>query len=134
MGMTTDYFFVYGTLKSGFGNNRLLTTSRFVGHATSVHSSYKMSCVGFPYLFKSGHNLVRGEVYEVTDEVAKRRIDGLEGYPTHYTREVHPFLLDRGGVVDAWVYLNPNPDRYDNYRTKVIPVESVLEWKGASYA
>jgi gamma-glutamylcyclotransferase (GGCT)/AIG2-like uncharacterized protein YtfP/predicted glutamine amidotransferase len=82
--------FVYGTLKKGFGNHRLLSNSRFLGNATTVS---KWLMIGedmpFPYLleqdWKKG-KYIKGELYEV-DEATLARLDRLEGVPSHYKRE-----------------------------------------------
>ena len=78
--------FVYGTLKMGLSNQRLLLTSDYLGDATTVD---KWAMIGadmaFPYVLEKeiqGHNIT-GEVYEVTDTTLAN-LDRLEGSPTHY--------------------------------------------------
>lgn len=81
--------FVYGTLKRGYGNNRLLKEAVFLGTAQTKEkwamiSNYSKT---FPYLIEeneAGHN-VQGEVYYVTDTELKS-LDMLEGTPHHYRR------------------------------------------------
>jgi gamma-glutamylcyclotransferase (GGCT)/AIG2-like uncharacterized protein YtfP len=127
--------FVYGTLKTGYGNNALLRRATFIGRATSLLPSFRMLDGGYPYLFTGGESFVSGELYSVTDPQF-RRLDGLEGYPTHYTREVHQFTSELGNVYDAWVYLNPRHDDYVRAestfygRQPVIPDETnTLTWE-----
>lgn len=131
--------FVYGTLKQGYGNNVLLRKATFIGPAISLRPHFRMLDGGYPYLFTGGESFVSGELYSVTDPEF-RRLDGLEGYPTHYTREVHQFHTERLAVYDAWVYLNPRNDDYAKARTNfysrqpVTPDENnTLTW-GRKYA
>lgn len=133
-----DLFFVYGTLKKGYGNNRLLRTSEFLGEAVSCLPIFNMCCVGFPYLFVGGDSYVKGEIWRVTSDEVRQNLDWLEGYPTHYTRAVHEFVSpDYEGpfqqAVQAWVYLNPRSLDYDKSNRKVEPdANLVLEWGGRS--
>lgn len=94
---------VYGTLKSGFYNNALLTgtygdqPAKFIGKAATA-LSYPMMVrrVPFPYLFDVPGKGTRclGEVYEVTDINMLRRLDRLEGVPNHYRRKQIKVILD----------------------------------------
>jgi gamma-glutamylcyclotransferase (GGCT)/AIG2-like uncharacterized protein YtfP len=76
--------FVYGTLKSGYNNNRILTD----GKATLVEENriidgYKLYDFGFPVARVSEGDRIKGEVWELRegDENTLRRLDGLEGHP-----------------------------------------------------
>lgn len=88
--------FVYGTLKEGFGNNRLLR-----GRAEKVRddtlSGYKMYSMGaFPFIVPTGNeeDVVNGEVWYVPDEheeEVEASLDMLEGYPNFYNKHtVYP--------------------------------------------
>jgi gamma-glutamylaminecyclotransferase len=106
--MTT--VFVYGTLKKGFGNNRLLTTSEFVGHATTV-GNFLMLDGGFPVVLEAAddgstsNRQVRGEVYEV-DCATLKRLDRLESKGTMYDREiVHVRVDGRAEKIEANIYI-----------------------------
>jgi len=104
------YMFVYGTLKSGFGNNRLLQTSEFIGDATTDRP-YLLTDCGFPFASETGNKLlpVMGEVYRVDDPTAQQRIDGLEGHPNFYERKQVPVTMTASGVQipGCWMYLVP---------------------------
>ncbi len=86
--------FVYGTLKSGYGNNTLLSTSRLIGKAvTKKH--YVLGNVGFPFAFPAdvvpaGNQRllhpVAGEVWEIDTPGTLLDLDNLEGHPTWYKR------------------------------------------------
>ena len=69
--------FVYGTLKKGHGNNRLLADSTLLGNG--VLSDHKLYDSGFPVSAVSDGDEVLGEVWEC-DDYALRRLDALEGY------------------------------------------------------
>ncbi len=80
--------FVYGTLKAGHGNHRLLETSKFLGEATTLPRYRLYDCGHFPCLVDAGTDgcAIQGEVYEVDYEVLTD-LDRLEGVPRHYQRK-----------------------------------------------
>lgn len=79
--------FVYGTLKEGFGNNRILSRgARKLGPAQTEGNFILMDFGGFPGMYeKTGQTPVTGELWEV-DGDALQRCDYLEGHPTFYKR------------------------------------------------
>ena len=91
--------FVYGTLRRGEVNHYLLQQSWFCGaHVTQPH--YKMFSLGaYPAVVPGGPDAIQGEVYRV-DARTMTRLDGLEGYPTAYSRKLIPTPWGR-----AWIYL-----------------------------
>jgi gamma-glutamylcyclotransferase (GGCT)/AIG2-like uncharacterized protein YtfP len=100
--------FVYGSLKQGFHNHRLLEIgqSRLLGDAVSLAPEYAMLDLGsFPGLIE-GDQRVTGELYEV-DTHTFNRLDHLEGHPHMYTRHERRFRMldDSKEVHTAWVYL-----------------------------
>lgn len=87
--------FVYGTLKKGFHNHRLLEGQKFICKAETDDLKV-MHCTGIPFLYNvggyyyngnmhRGHH-VTGEVYDVDDQALKM-IDALEGHPRWYRRQ-----------------------------------------------
>lgn len=79
--------FVYGTLKKGFGNHAILRESKFVKEDMLPISA--LSGIGFPFATFTDDPtapLLKGEIYEVTDESTLRRLDMLEGSPDWYVR------------------------------------------------
>lgn len=95
--MKSVLVFVYGTLKEGFGNNQLLTTSRKLGNAVTV-DNFILTNVGFPYMIipdevtgseKPQERPVLGEVYEVTDEAVMASLDRLEGVSGGHYRHLN---------------------------------------------
>lgn len=77
--MKTRLVSVYGSLRKGMGNHRLLENSTFVGtfRTDPVYSLYSLG--GFPGLKENGNTSVVMEVYEVDDDT-NERLDSLEGY------------------------------------------------------
>lgn len=84
--MSTDVF-VYGTLKAGYGNNRLLKDSEFLGVAVTKD---KFGMIGYGYPMAAARGLgdqrrIVGEVYRVTDKVLAD-LDRLEWKGRLYDR------------------------------------------------
>ena len=87
---------VYGSLRAGMGNHRVLGTSQKVGSCRI--EGYTMRSLGaYPYIHR-GEGEITVEVYEV-NALTSARLDGLEGYPSFYDREQidTPFGA-------AWIY------------------------------
>lgn len=102
--------FVYGTLKSGYGNNRLLSSSTLVGTDSTI-DKYVLGDIGFPYAFPESviahlfddeelFKPVYGELWQMNCWNTLRSLDSLEGHPWHYYRET--IQLASGNI--AWTY------------------------------
>lgn len=103
-------FFVYGTLKAGYYNNRLLKKAEFLGtHATEP--VYTLFDGGFPIVERGGKTSVKGEVWKATDDETIFDVFRLEGCKREqnapgswYTYdkidtpygEAHIFVMDEG--------------------------------------
>lgn len=122
--------FVYGTLKSDFWNNRLLTDETFCGSAETVYPSFKMFASGIPYVVKSndGSKIV-GELYSVSP-AGMRRLDALEGHPRFYRREQFSVKPAESNSEErlAWMYVIN--DREFNPRDEVRPTNGKVTWNG----
>ena len=109
--------FVYGTLKRGCDNHRLLLNSKFVSNAKTLHP-YPMICKypSFPYLIDAeGEGLcVHGEVYDVSYRTMLR-LDELEGYPEHYTKREIEVVLEDKTITMATVYFLAEKIQYRKY-------------------
>lgn len=96
----THLVFVYGSLKSGFGNHPILGDSPLRDVTRTVSRNFSMiSMGGFPGVSKGGTYNIEGEVYEVTDEVLAR-LDRLESNGSFYQR--YETFLANGDT--AWMY------------------------------
>lgn len=91
---------VYGSLKKGFGNHRLLRHSTYLGEEwVEGWTMYHLG--GFPAVAETeNYDVVKVEVYLVDDETLGR-LDGLEGYPHFYNRKE---IETNWG--DAWIYFH----------------------------
>lgn len=104
--MTPDLVFVYGTLKRGHGNHRVMQRSggEFVG-ASMTMECFPLVVDGLPYLLDrsgSGHRVI-GEIYRISDADGWLHLDRLEGHPRFYRRRV--IACEVGGIaMDAWTY------------------------------
>ena len=102
--------FVYGSLKRGFHNNRLLEESRFLGERITSNETWTMYSLGaFPGVIKSFHAgvcaSISGDLYEVSDQTLTR-LDMLESNGSFYKRELVPL---HGEDEPAWMYVLINP-------------------------
>lgn len=105
---------VYGTLKKGYGNNRLLINQRFVGKGKTT-DRYPLIINGLPYLMEQkgkGHK-VEVEVYKVDDDTFDS-IDALEGHPNFYERVETSITMKNGKRITAWIYFNRSQKNYTN--------------------
>lgn len=110
--------FVYGTLKQGHGNHRLIHDQKFKGIGVSEENFQMYSLGGFPGVVAGSKEIV-GELYEV-DDLAFERCDRLEGHPHFYKREQVQVMNEEFEDVLAWIYI---------YQGKTEGLEAVDEWK-----
>lgn len=102
-----EYLFVYGTLKRGRGNHRLLGNAKFIGEGETVEK-YKMYDIGVPIVVKgSPHVRIKGELYMVDEKILKQ-CDSLEGHPDMYKREKIKVEV-KGRQYWAWMYFWVKP-------------------------
>ena len=104
----TQLVAVYGSLREGFGNNRLLEGSKKVSTEV-LEGEYTMLDLGaFPGVILEGETPITIEVYEV-DECTFQSLDMLEGYPSFYNRQ-----LFNTSVGDAWMYFLEGREGWSN--------------------
>lgn len=130
------YVFVYGTLKQGYGNHRLLKgKSLYMGEAELLDYGVFPLPYGFPGILPKEGEIVKGELYSI-DEQVLNGLDCLEGFyePNHphnmYERvevEVVRYLeWDRGGAIiprreKAYTYVwarDEKPEYYEKMCTE----------------
>jgi gamma-glutamylcyclotransferase (GGCT)/AIG2-like uncharacterized protein YtfP len=110
----THRVFVYGTLKRGFCNHRLLEGCEFFGSAATV-PTFKMIETGFPVIMPDPDGKpVSGEVYTVDDQTLER-LDRQEREGLSYDRELIDVTLPLAGGVrlpsKAFIYVG-REDRF----------------------
>jgi gamma-glutamylcyclotransferase (GGCT)/AIG2-like uncharacterized protein YtfP len=82
----TTILFVYGTLKRGQRNHRLMREARFLGETVTAPQYTLLDLGPFPGMITGGTTAVHGELYEVGPELLAR-LDRHEGVPRFYVRE-----------------------------------------------
>lgn len=94
--------FVYGSLKRGFTNHRVIGyDARFIATTCTVSRKFKMVSLGpFPAVYPNGKWAIEGELYEV-DDITLESLDLLESNGYLYERE--EVLLETGDI--AWMYV-----------------------------
>lgn len=95
--------FVYGTLRKGFGNHRVMSEARWVGPGRTT-ARFDLRVDDLPFVVPGATSRVRGEVYEI-DEAQLERLDAFEGHPQWYRREQIGVELDDGTTLLAWMYI-----------------------------
>lgn len=120
--MSTHLVFVYGSLKRGFHNYRLLERhgAEFLGAAVTADRHTLVKGTAFPFLINARdvapNANIAGEVYEVDDECLAA-LDRLESHPRFYRREEITVLPEglSGDSAIAWCYfLNMEGVRLDD--------------------
>lgn len=101
--------FVYGTLKRGIGNHGFIAGSEFLGEAVTVGRYALHIDGGLPMVDRDNPvSIIHGEVYQVNEDTMGR-LDGLEGHPVWYRRELVTVRLVDDTLVDAWIYFHTAP-------------------------
>ena len=122
--------FVYGSLRRGFGNHRLLDASRHLGNALTEPIYSMLDLGGIPGVIVGGSTAIYGELYDLDDETL-RYVDALEGHPLGYRRTpIKVFRLDAedqmssSGPEEASIYLLPQRSR------EWYPIVESGDWRG----
>ena len=90
---------VYGTLKKGFGNHRIIEHCEYIG--SDLLEGFDLYDLGpFPGVNK-GDNKVFVEIYQVEDKDTKIALDRLEGYPDLYTKDT---VQTHFGLATIYIY------------------------------
>lgn len=94
-----DLVAVYGTLREGFYNHRLLESAIYMGE-TIVKGFVMFSINGWYPGINEGNGNIVVEIYEITDDDMANNLDRLEGYPSMYNRK--QIETEYGKV---WIYI-----------------------------
>lgn len=120
--------FVYGTLKAGEANHRVMTSAdgEFITTA-KLPGYYMVNTPWYPFAAKSDNDddYIEGELYKVPAEKL-HILDTLEGYPQLYDRDVVS-IKD----LEAFIYVNRNKAEMASYEKQY---GKVTNWTGASHA
>jgi gamma-glutamylaminecyclotransferase len=121
--MKKHLVFVYGSLKKGLSNHRLLERAEFIGHGHTL-TGYTMWGGWFPEIApcRAGYQ-VEGEAYLI-DDIELQNLDRLESHPRFYRRRRIRIAL-AGRRQWAWAYLRPQREsRIPSFQ----PQGDVLSW------
>ena len=136
--------FVYGTLKKGFGNNRLLSNAKYLGRAKTIDKYRMYSNGGFPVLKLSDDGaIVSGEIYAVTP-AELLNTDALEANGVMYQRHKRQMTLyknyhnselltDKTLLDDVWIYEGISEHWNDFKGLKEVPRIHPAPVVGGSY-
>lgn len=127
------YVFVYGTLKQGYGNHRLLSKSKLIGKGHTIPDSFTLIDGGFPWAIpNSGPFHIKGELYLVEEEGTMNSLDRLEGVPNLFDRHNVEIRTEDGSDFDAIMYVASPRNRPHLLKTQnqVTPRDdnNVVEW------
>lgn len=97
--------FVYGTLRNGGSNHRLIEHSRCLG-PWRTRPRYTLYDLGdYPGAARHGRTAITGEIYRI-DHPTLKALDRLEDYPRLYDR-----VKIASGYGPAWMYVLKVPPR-----------------------
>lgn len=111
-----EFLFVYGSLKKGFDNNKLLEKStRRLGKASTVgkFGMFEDSFGNYPYLVKKPIYRIIGEVYEIQRKELLDQLDAFEGAPDYYKRKKIK-VKTHHGIHFAYAYIREDVDIPDH--------------------
>lgn len=116
---------VYGSLRKGMGNHRIIENSQLVSTET-VNLPFEMIDMGsYPGLIRSKElNEIVIEVYQV-DMPTYERVSRLEGYPSFYNREL---IETSVGAGDIYFLDNDKGREYPRYPRVNKTAEGVFDW------
>ena len=100
-----EIVFVYGTLRQGHHNHRLIMDCKIIDIGRTVNN-YAMYANGIPYVSENESiSQIYGELYLVSQKILLT-LDMLEGHPSWYKRKKVPIETFNGKIYNAWLYFN----------------------------
>lgn len=129
------FVFVYGTLKQGYWNNRLLETCKFISEGLLPdHKAYYYGSVGsFPFVEENEGTSVSGEVYLINSNTLAN-LDRLEGYSgpnrhSFYLRKTSKIHTNDGVLDNVYYYCGNSHRHHLDDRMVEVPMENgVYTW------
>ena len=115
--------FVYGSLKKGFYNHRLISNFNKIGEGTVKGTMYDLG--SFPALcLEPDKYLIKGEIYDVNTVEGLMALDRLEGYNPNnansfYDRVKVNCQMDDGTTREVSVYVQ-KPNSYFLRVSKIV--------------
>ncbi|WP_411955287.1 gamma-glutamylcyclotransferase [Alkalibacillus sp. S2W] len=100
------YVFVYGTLRYGERNHRIIAEEKLIAYQASIQGRMVDTELGFPAVVLDDSSWVYGEVYEVSEETLIK-INALEGYEPKqdpYYERVQVEVKTDYGFLNAYTY------------------------------
>lgn len=122
---------VYGTLKRGYGNHRLLKNCSVYLGEWLLSGNYSMVDLGaFPGVIDSeGQSTILTEVYSLDGPTVLQNLDRLEGHPSFYCRREVLVRNQSGDSKSVWLYFLPS-DRYSSYDEVPQNQGGITSWEG----
>lgn len=94
--------FIYGTLKRGHHNNRLLAQSQFIETATTQPKYRLYNCGNYPALkYATEGYPIQGEIWQIQPHTLKQ-LDTLEGTPWLFDRQ--PIEITNHQNIQGYIY------------------------------
>lgn len=124
--------FVYGTLKKGHSNHKLILNARKIADGYTVKTLLMMESGEFPVVFEQGNSFaamlsVAGELYEIEDRMLVT-LDRLEDLGGMYDRRILLIRTATGSTVPAAMYVG-RPQYWEN-----VPILKVVKTCDEFYA
>ena len=135
-GMLPLYLFVYGSMRKGQPNHRLLEEPgvQFIGYYTTLDPMYMigLKSKSFPYVVTEQIHEdlkptpITGELYEITLAVLEK-LDALEGHPSYYRRRpVVVFNVKEAKTRLAYMYILDNAELIEgiqeSFHKRFVPI------------
>lgn len=107
---------VYGTLRKGWGNHRLISHLPLLAKGRTVEK-YAMYERGIPFVYKDiPEDRITVEVYTVNRKKDLPGLDMLENHPQWYRRQPINVEIENGEIISAELYfMQGSPDTHTNY-------------------
>ncbi|NOQ30504.1 MAG: hypothetical protein GQ570_05200 [Helicobacteraceae bacterium] len=113
-----ELLFVYGSLKKGFDNHKLLEKStKRLGKAKTVSkfAMFEDTFGNYPYLILKPITKVEGELYQINRKELLERIDEFEGTPEYYQRKKIK-VKTHHGIKYAYTYVRETSEMPANQK------------------